>query len=387
MDARSFSIVVAVLFSAGCGGIYAEPAARPAQPRARLATSPETEALARRAQAIRAAAEGLNPPTCNYAPPPPICQATVAPSAMANRASAQLEFGPPPDVAGRVKKATQTLHEAEHALVAVHPPSGADCQGKAGPDRALAYQESCAVLDRVLAIVQSNDQAIHLDGSPDAPKVRVIVAACTDGKDTCFAEAKDLERRSKTGALAGEADFLVHATAMQIGGWSHGISPYNPLVLPSDEDLALAESLAVQAKDAAQQAVDTRAAAQAAEQAKMQAEQGLPEGVGAGARRGRRIGARAGIRLRARATVTIRCSGSRLAARGQQKGRERPALARASAQHAAGHHAQVRPAHHVHHPWPAASTMPEPASPHGWFRCHPVVDSQVTVTGSPPGHT
>jgi len=260
-----------LLGSWGCGDMGAQPAT---PPRAPLATSPETDALTKRAQAIYTVGGSLNIMGCTMGPSdPPVCQRNIAPRALANRATAQLQFGPPADLDGRVKAATETLHQAEQALVAARGVSGADCQGKTGPERQLAYQDSCAAIERVRGIVQSNDQAVQLDGDPIAPKIRLLIAMCMGDRATCLAKEKEMAARSKTGALAGEAELLVHQTAMQIGGWSRGVSPYNtPLVVPSDDDLAQAEDLAKQAKDAAQQAVDARGAAQAAQQAKAQQE-------------------------------------------------------------------------------------------------------------------
>ncbi len=270
MSVCKFCIGVTLVL-VGCGDIYGQPAT---PPRAQLQSSPETDALTKRAQAIYTVGSTLNIMGCSNGPTdPPVCQRNLMPRVLANRATRQLQFGPPPDVAGRVKGATETLHQAEQALVAARPPSGADCQGKTGPDRPLAYQETCASIDRVRAVVQSNDQAVQLDAGPMAPKIRLLIAMCTDDRQTCLTKAKDLESKSKTGALAGEAELLVHPTAVQIAAWTRGVSPYNTaLVLPSDDDLAQAEALATQAKDAAQQAVDARAAAAAAEQANAQKE-------------------------------------------------------------------------------------------------------------------
>jgi hypothetical protein len=254
-----------------CGDLNVQPAT---PPRAQLQWSPEIDALTKRAQAIYTVGSTLNIMGCSNGPAdPPVCQRNLMPRVLANRATKQLQFGPPADVEGRVKGAAETLHQAEQALVAARGVSGADCQGKTGPDRALAYQDTCAAVERVRAIVQSNDQAVQLDGDPYAQKVRLLVAMCTDDRQTCFTRAKDLGSKSKTGVLAGEAELLVHQTVTQIAGWSRGVSPYNPpLVVPSDDDLAQAETLAKQAKDAVQQAVDARAAAAAAEQANAQKE-------------------------------------------------------------------------------------------------------------------
>jgi hypothetical protein len=279
MSVRKLGVVAALLV-AGCEGTNLQPAATP--PRLPLQTSPEIDALTKRAQNISTVEVALEIEGCspgNQRWFGPTCPGLLASRGLANRAEAQLKFGRDDDAA-KARAAEATLAQAEQALVAAmagttHPLSGADCMGQTGGERALAFQDSCGALDRVRAVLRTLDEAVRLDATDEAATTRRKADACAGDKQTCLATAKALEGQSKTGALAGEADILVRKTAAQIAGWSHGVSPYNDLVLPSTDDLALAEDDAKQAKSEAQRIADARAAAQAARRAKLAEESEL----------------------------------------------------------------------------------------------------------------
>jgi len=180
------------------------------------------------------------------------------------------------DASERTRSAGETLAQAEQALIgamklAGRPLNMTECQAGHAP----AFQDTCGAVERVRALAQVVDEAVRIDGTPDAVRIRQQCALCTGDKQSCLETAKSLEVQSRTGALAGQADLLTREIAAQVSGWSHGVGTTGPVVVPSVADVGLAEQVAKQAKEVAQQVADARAAAAAQREGRIKLEQGL----------------------------------------------------------------------------------------------------------------
>lgn len=109
---------------------------------------------------------------------------------------------------------------------------------------------------------QQAKAAIDSDGTPEAQAIYNEVAGCPNARDACLDHAKALEARSRTGARAGVAAYLTKPLGALIFSRSYGVMVGDadvPTILKLEPDIALADTAANEAGQAAQQAVDARA--------------------------------------------------------------------------------------------------------------------------------
>ncbi len=253
------TVILGLGLFCGCAEMTSgQPAVQPSSPPPPL--PPEAQPLLDRVGAIRDVCREIN--------------ATASQTAygLADEALRILQVRQP-GVEARLKPAEEKLAQAERALFiamnnAGRPVTLMDCQGK----HAVAFHDTCGMLDETAAILGACDQAVQLDGTPDATRVRQQIVSCGLSQAACMTAAKTLEAQSKVGALAGEAYLLVRGIAAEAAPATRGANMTRPLDLPTAENLAAAEDLAKQAKDEAQHAVDARAAAAAAAQQNAQQE-------------------------------------------------------------------------------------------------------------------
>jgi len=122
-------------------------------------------------------------------------------------------------------------------------------------------QHAASILDRAKALREIAENAIQLDGTSGAAKARQALQTCHADRRTCQSNEQGLEPLTKTGALAGYADYLTEPLAGFIFSRAHGASLPLDLrpILAAEDDVALAETMAKQAMDAAQQVADRHA--------------------------------------------------------------------------------------------------------------------------------
>jgi hypothetical protein len=122
-------------------------------------------------------------------------------------------------------------------------------------------QRAGGILDRAQALRQVADNAVQLDGTPEAAQVRQQLVGCRADKKTCFESTKGFEQQSKTGALSGLAGYLTQPLAGYIFARAYGSSLPMDLrpILQEEVDVTFAEGLVKQAMDEAQKVADARA--------------------------------------------------------------------------------------------------------------------------------
>jgi len=115
-----------------------------------------------------------------------------------------------------------------------------------------------AILDRVAAIKAATDEALALDGTEAAIQVRRQMYSCQGDKIAC---ARQLESHSKTGALIGLADAVLHPVPTYLPSWKRAAFLPRDLrpILGIENDLPVAEDLVKKAGQEAQRVADARA--------------------------------------------------------------------------------------------------------------------------------
>jgi hypothetical protein len=81
------------------------------------------------------------------------------------------------------------------------------------PSREEIVKRVAGILSRARAVQVAAEEAIKLDGSDITAQVFKSVRACQLGRVSCTNAEAEAERRSKVGAQAGFADWLVDLTA------------------------------------------------------------------------------------------------------------------------------------------------------------------------------
>ncbi|MGH7296276.1 MAG: hypothetical protein ACRELB_15155, partial [Polyangiaceae bacterium] len=139
--------------------------------------------------------------------------------------------------------------------------------------RAQQEQQATAILDRAQAVQTTADNAVALDGSPQANQVRQMIRGCRGDKNTCFQAVKNVEAQSKVGALAGLAGYLTQQVAPWVFSRSEGVNlPLNlQPILAVAPNLDLAEKAANKSMEEAQKVADARDAQQKQMDAEAQA--------------------------------------------------------------------------------------------------------------------